>query len=257
MNSKEIFKLIDDGANFYCHQLGNASHMDYVRKDCYSMICSKPGQDGGTSIFDINIEHLSDEEAKAKINEIKAYNAHTWWSLCISDRIADMVWGKDRPFITKEQLEESDELYMAVLPLEYRSDRNLPDEIEIKPVTTLSEFGIWTEICNVVLHYGSPIIHPTNHFEICKNGIMNCYIGYYQGKPASVAAILNNGRISSLEFVATLEEYRRLGLAKALSQKAVEEAFMNGSDIVTTRAFVDAKNIYKSLGFQCYFNEER
>jgi ribosomal protein S18 acetylase RimI-like enzyme len=254
MNSKEIYKLIDDGANFYCRQLGNASHMEYVRKDCYSMIYPKTGEDGGTSIFDITIEHLNNEEAMAKINEIKAYNAHTWWSLCISNRIADLVWGKDRPILTAKQLEESDELCMAVLPDERLKDNKRQEGVEIKPVTKLAEFEVWADICNLVLHNELPIIHPINHYDICKNGIMNCYIGYYYGKPVSVAAILNNDRISSLEFVATLNEHRRLGLATALSQKAVEEAFMNGVEIVTTRAFADAKNIYKALGFKCYFN---
>ncbi|MDF2544582.1 MAG: hypothetical protein K0S47_4300 [Herbinix sp.] len=253
MNHLEIMKLIDDGANFYCRQLGNASHMEFVQNECYSMIYPKQGQEGGTSLFDVKLDHLTEEDVLQMIHEIKSKNVHTWWGLCLSDRIADYVWGIDRPILTPEQHENDEELYMALFPEEMSVYETYSNDIQIKPVTTIEEFGVWADICNLVLHGDYPIMHRVNHFEICKNGIMPCYLGYYQGEPVAVSAILNHSNISSLEFVATLPEYRRKGLAKALCQKAVEDAFANGSSIITTRAFADAKNIYKSLGFQCYY----
>ncbi|MFZ5354866.1 MAG: GNAT family N-acetyltransferase [Bacillota bacterium] len=253
MNSSEIMKLIDEGANFYCRQLGNASHMEFVNNGCYSMIYPKEGQKGGTSLFDVTLEHLNDEEAVQKINEIKALDVHTWWGLCLSDRIADLVWGKDRPILTPEQHEDDEELYMAIFPEEKTVYSKANDQISVKQVLTIDEFSIWADICNSVLHDGYPIMHRINHFDICKNGIMPCYIGYYEGKPAAVSAILNNNGVSSLEFVATLDGFRKKGLARALCQTAVEEAFAKGSKIITTRAFADAKNLYKSLGFKIYY----
>jgi hypothetical protein len=62
------------------------------------------------------LEHLSDEEASQKIAEIKALNVHTWWGLCVSDRIADLIWGRDRPVLTPEQHENDEEVYMAIFP---------------------------------------------------------------------------------------------------------------------------------------------
>ncbi len=81
MNNAEVMKLIDDGANFYCRQLGNASHMEFINTGCYSIIRPKAGQKGGTSIFDVTLDHLSDEGAVQKINEIKAMKEHTWWAM--------------------------------------------------------------------------------------------------------------------------------------------------------------------------------
>lgn len=204
MNNSEIMKLIDEGANFYCRQLGNASHMEFVNNGYYSMIYPKKGQDGGTSIFDVTLEHLNDNEAIEKINEIKVLNVHTWWGLCPSDRIADLIWGKDRPVLTQEQHENDEEFYMAIFPKEKPTYEKANNDITIKPVTSVGEFIIWADICNSVLHGSYPIMHRVNHFDICKDGIMPCYIGYYQGKPAAVSAILNNNGVSSLEFVATL-----------------------------------------------------
>lgn len=253
MNNSEIMKLIDDGANFYCRQLGNASHMEYTNNDCYSMIYPKANQEGGTSLFNIRLEHLNDEEALQKINEIKALNVHTWWGLCQPDRISDLIWGKDRPILTLEQHENDEEVYMAIFPEEKTVYSILNDDITVIPVATVDEFNIWADICNSVLHGGYPIINRVNHFDICKNGIMPCYIGYYQGKPTAVSAILNNNGVSSLEFVATRADFRKKGLARALCQTAINGAFANKSKIITTRAFVDSKYLYKSLGFKTYF----
>jgi predicted GNAT family acetyltransferase len=253
MNNSEVMKLIDDGANFYCRQLGNASHMEFVNNGYYSMIYPKEGQKGGTSLFNVTLEHLNDDEALEKINEIKALKVHTWWGLCLSDRIADLIWGKYRPVLTPEQHEEDEEFYMAMFPEEKPTYEKTNEDITIKPVTTVDEFCIWADICNSVLHGNYPIMHRINHFDICKDEIMPCYIGYYQGTPAAVSAILNNKSISSLEFVATLDDFRKKGMARALCQKAVDDAFANGSKIITTRAFADAKNLYKSLGFKIYF----
>lgn len=253
MNKVEVLKFINDGANFYCRQLGNATHMNFIDNGYYSMIYPKHGQVGGTSIFNIRLDHFSDAEVIQKVNEIKSKNVHTWWGICLSDRLSDFIWGKDRPKLTPEEHENAEELNMALLPedkLEYCPPNN---KIIIKQVTTLDEFGIWTDICNLVLHNSFPIIHNINHFELNKNNIMTCYIGYMDGQPAAVSAILNNDDVSSLEFVATLESYRYHGLARALCEKSVHDAFLNGSKIITTRAFKEAKNLYKSIGFKTYF----
>jgi ribosomal protein S18 acetylase RimI-like enzyme len=56
-----------------------------------------------------------------------------------------------------------------------------------------------------------------------------------------------------LEFVATLPEFRRKGLARAVSVKAVRDVFANGAKIVTLRAFYPAIQLYQSMGFQIYY----
>jgi GNAT superfamily N-acetyltransferase len=253
MDTKQIIKYIDDGANFYCRQLGNASHMEFKNNGIYSIISPKKGEEGGTSLFDVTLDHLSDEEASQKIDEIKALNVHTWWGLCVSDRIADLIWGKDRPVLSPEQQENAEEVYMAIFPEDKPVDNVFDEAIRVKPVMSLDEFGTWADICNAVLHDGYPIMHRVNHFHLCEERIMPCYIGFYNDKPAAVCAILNNDVISSLEFVATLSDYRKKGLARALTITAINDAFDNGSIIITTRAFAEAKNLYKSLGFKLYY----
>jgi ribosomal protein S18 acetylase RimI-like enzyme len=64
---------------------------------------------------------------------------------------------------------------------------------------------------------------------------------------------MNNNGVASLEFVATLNEYRRKGLARTVCIAAIRDAFANGTKIITTRAFHPASLLYQSLGFKIYY----
>lgn len=254
MNNTEIMRLIDRGANFYCRQLGNAAHMEFRRLEHFSMINPKPGEPGGTSIFDVDLENLNDRDAAAVIREIKALNVHTWWGLCSSERIHRLIFGAPSPNLSAEEHENDEETYMALFPDEKPAYPQVQENgIGVTKVETRDEFTRWADICNAVLHDNYPILHPKNHYEICREGILRCYLASYHGEPAGTAAILVNAGMDSLEFVATLPRFRKLSVAWAVCQTAVDAAFRDGAEVITVRAFREAKNLYKTIGFKVYF----
>lgn len=250
MERVEICKHIDDGANLYLRLLGDAEHMEYSDNGYYSIIKPKNGQEGGTSLFNIRLEHLSDEELKEKINEIKELNLHTWWGFGLSERMLNAIFGEKRPAPIPEPNDE--EACMAMLSKEKLLYEEITMPITVKKVDNAEDFKLWANISNKILHGGYPLMHPENHYHLCQSGVMPCYIAYYNGIAASVCSIINNKNISSLEFVATIDEYRRKGLARAVCITAIDEAFKNGSKIITLRAFASAKKLYKALGFKIY-----
>lgn len=250
MKISEINKHIDDGANFYLRVLGDAEHMEYIDNGYYSIIRPKSGQEGGTSLFNLRIENLPDEELKEKINEIKELNLHTWWGVGLSERMLNAIFGENRPVRVPEPNDE--EANMAMLSKEKPQYEKVALPITVKKVDNAEDFKLWANISNTVLHGGYPLIHHKNHYHLSQNGVMPCYIAYYNGIPASVCSIINNKDISSLEFVATIEEYRRKGLAKAACTTAIDEAVKNDSKIITLRAFAGAKKLYQTIGFKIY-----
>jgi ribosomal protein S18 acetylase RimI-like enzyme len=253
MENAEIMKLVDSGAQFYCRQLGNASHMEFERRNHYSIIYPKPGEEGGTSVFDVTLEDLDDAKATEVIDEIKSLNVHTWWGLCISDRDFRLITGKARPIVSDQEHENDEELYMALFPEEKPAYPQTAESVAtVTRVMASEDFAPWADICNSVLHGGYPIIHRANHYEICRTGLMSCYLAYLEGEPAGTAAILDDEGIASLEFVATLPQFRKRGIASSLCQRAVDDAFLAGAKVITTRAFQPAKNLYKSMGFRVY-----
>jgi ribosomal protein S18 acetylase RimI-like enzyme len=251
----DVMRLIDRGANYYCRQLGNAAHMVFEQHPRYAMIYPKPGEQGGTSIFDVTLEDLDDVAAAVVIAEIKSLHTHTWWGLCFSDRIYRLVFGQPQTVLSREEHENDEEIYMAIFPEEkpvYLAEAE--PVCEITRVTSGEEFAAWTDVCNLGLHDNYPIIHRVNHYAICRQGIMTCYLASVQGEPAGTAAILNDHGVASLEFVATLPPFRRRGIARAVCQRAVEDAFLCGAQVITTRSFKPAKKIYAGLGFGVYYS---
>jgi ribosomal protein S18 acetylase RimI-like enzyme len=125
-------------------------------------------------------------------------------------------------------------------------------DLKINRVKTAEDFKIFANLTNLVLADGYQDIHPINHYRWCATEKLAAYIGYSNGEPASVAAILNNDGVASLEFVETLEKYRRNHFAEAVCVEAINSAFENGAKIITLRAFDPARRLYEKLGFETY-----
>lgn len=250
MNLQEICRHIDEGSNYYLRTLGNAEHMEYLDNGRYSIVRPKAGQEGCTALFDIRLEHLSDEAMKEQIQEIKKLNLHTWWGIGISEKMLRAVYGENSPLPATFTNEE--EGCMAMLFDEIPPVKEEISPFTVRKVTTPDDFEIWAGICNRILHNNYPMLHPVNHFALCKEDVMSCFIAYDNDVPASVCSIIYNKGAASLEFVCTLKEYRLKGLAKAVCIAAIQEAFSKGSEIITLRALPDVKGIYRKMGFKLY-----
>lgn len=250
MTEKEIIKYIDDGANFYISLFGNAEHMEIVEKEFYSYVKPKTDEHGITFIYNVRLENLSIERQKEIIGEIKALRMPVWFDLAASDELFYLFFGKEKTH-GQTVFSDNDEVYLALLPNE-KPDYKTSNK-KIVRVQTTDEFVVWTKINNDILAGGYPDMHPIYHYPLCQNGLMKCYIIYDNNTPVAVAAVLDNNGVASLEFVATVPEMRRKGYAKAICEKAVNDAFLEGANIVTVRAInAAACKLYQAIGFIAY-----
>jgi hypothetical protein len=150
MERTEICKHIDDAANFYLQLLGDAEQMEYIDNGYYSIIQPKCGQAGGTSLFNIRLEHLSNDELKQKVNEIKELNLHTWWGFGLSERMLTAIWGEKRPEPLPEPNDE--EVCMTMLPEEKPVYEEIDMPIIVKKVDNVKDFSLWANINNKIMH---------------------------------------------------------------------------------------------------------
>jgi ribosomal protein S18 acetylase RimI-like enzyme len=247
MTESEIIKYVNDGAIYYLQLFGKATHMEYINNGYYSYIRPKGNEQGVSFVFDVKIENLSKKEQTEKIDEIKKLNMPIWWDLPISENLYKLIFGKEKP----KGSADDEELYMAILPNEKPNNKILP-ETDIKKVDSKELFKMWAKITNDN-NNGYQDIHPENHFHLCEDGLMDCYICFKNGLAVSTATIMNNNGIASLEFVATVPEYQKKGFATLICIYAVNEAFYNRAKIITVRAINPfAKKIYSSIGFRIY-----
>ena len=171
----------------------------------------KKGEHGIKFVYDIRINHLAIEQQKEIVAEIKALGMPVWLDLLASDKLHNLFFDKDKVH-GQTVFADNDEVYLALLLDEKPNYTTSSDKI-IK-VKTADEFALWAKITNDLLSGGYPDMHPVYHYPLCQGGVMNCYILYKNHTPAAVATIMDNNGVASLEFVATIPEMRRQGLAK-------------------------------------------
>jgi ribosomal protein S18 acetylase RimI-like enzyme len=245
MTDKEILGYINDGANYYVSLFGKAEHMNCVEKDNYSYVFPKDGEKGIRFVYNVKIDGLEEKRQKEVIEEIKLLNMPVWWDL----KTIKKLFGKEKMIGTVHD----EELYMAIFPETkpiYRVE--LPD-VFIKKVDTPELFGIWAKYVNDILSNGYPDMHPEYHYNLCRDGLMDCYLCFVNDMPVSSATIMDNCGNASLEFVATKSEYRQKGFAKHICSHTICETFLRGAKIITVRAInLEAKELYKKLGFKIY-----
>lgn len=250
MTEKEILAHINDGANYYIRMFGKAEHMETIHKEFYSLVQPKENEQGISIIYNVHIEDLPLEKQKELVAEMKALSMPIWLDLLSSDQVFSLIFGKDKVH-RQTEFADDDEIYMALLP--HEKTESLIHTEKIVKVQSAEEFATWAKLSNDILANGYPHMHPIYHYPLCRDGILKCYILYHQGIPVSVASIMDNNGIASLEFVATIPEMRRQGFARAVCDKAVEEAFLDGAKIVTLRAIdAVAGKLYQTIGFGAY-----
>lgn len=243
MTGKEIIGYINDGANYYVSLFGKAEHMNCIEKMNYSYVFPKEGEKGISFVYDVKIDDLDDDKKRNIIQEIELLKMPVWWDLkSIKKIFPEKIIGTI----------DDEELYMAVLP-EDNISKNELQNVLIKTVDNKELFKIWANHVNNILNNGYPDIHPEYHYNLCENKLMDCYLCFVNDVLVSSATIMNNNGIASLEFVATNSEYRKKGFAKHICIHAISESFLNGAKIITLRAVnVEAKNLYKKIGFKIY-----
>ncbi|MDE6388056.1 MAG: GNAT family N-acetyltransferase [Lachnospiraceae bacterium] len=122
-----------------------------------------------------------------------------------------------------------------------------------REVQTKEDFERWVDVVNTALH-GWKMIDADHYYVWVKQENIRIYLAEIDGVPVSTAATIQTGNTASLEFVSTLEAYRRKKAALALSSKALENLFACGVENVTLSGSCEAVALYEKLGFRACFH---
>ena len=214
----------------------------------------KEGEKGPSLAFHINLDEQEwERELPALIEGIKAGRVPSRWIVTPDDLPGDLI----------ERLESvgfqnlsagGTEPGMLLYEHEFRSCLSLGDTMRIKRVRTREEMKIWVDVVNTALH-GWEMIDAEHYYVWVEREDIRLYLCEMDGVAVSTAATIRTGDVASLEFVSTLEEYRRRGAAAAVSSRALEELFADGVRAVTLSGAEEALVLYKNLGFnECFEN---
>ena len=218
-------------------------------------ILPKPGEKGPSLAFNIRLEP---ETAEAKIREyrkgIDEGKVPGIWLITPDSTPDHLVSILERNGF-KNLSSESDEPEPGML-LKRNDFRPYPKSKGIvgRKVRSKEDFGTWIDIVNTALH-GWEMIDAKNYDPWLENGVYDFYLAEIDGVPVSTVATIRSGDTASMEFVSTLNGYRRRKAAITLSTLALEELFANGAKTVTLSGSVEAVALYQKLGFHpCFHN---
>ena len=92
-----------------------------------------------------------------------------------------------------------------------------------------------------------------HHLPLMETGRIHAHVLYADEHPVSAAVTMEKDGVASLEFVASLPGFRRMGYAEAVCRLAMADAWTRGAALITVRAVNPAvARLYERLGFRAY-----
>ncbi|WP_372997167.1 GNAT family N-acetyltransferase [Lutispora sp.] len=128
-----------------------------------------------------------------------------------------------------------------------------PEKIIVKRVEDSKSFEYWIHILNNALFVEPCLWIKSNdfaHLQQLNNLIL--YVAYYDGDPAGISSACFDNEAADINFVATLDGYRKKGVATAAIHKALKEMQQMGIKIATLTGEYSAKPLYERIGFKTY-----
>lgn len=221
-----------------------------------SWIMPKAGYNGPSLVFNIQLEEATAEtEIRKLIDGIHDKKVPSLWfvtpdsmpnniiSIMLQNGFENLSADSDEP-----------EPGMLLYKDDFQPYHMAENGIVCRKVQSKDDFRTWIDIVNTALH-GWEMIDADNYYTWFEKGVYDFYLGEIDGIPVSTAATIQSEDTASLEFVSTLQEYRRMKAAITISSKILSELFSNGVKTVTLSGAVEAVPLYKKLGFHsCFHN---
>ncbi len=218
-----------------------------------SWIIPHKGEKGPSLAFRI---HLNEEnvksELKSLIQGIRKGEVPQMW-IVTPDATPDNIIEIMERNGFKNLSEDGDEPAMLLHKEDFRPYREENSRITCRKISTMEDFRSWIDVVNTALH-GWDMIDAEHYFTWVISEHIKIYLAEIDGVAVSTCATIQNGNTASLEFVSTLEQYRRKKAAALLSSRAIADLLNNGAETVTLGACGDAVHLYRGLGFKKYFS---
>ena len=253
VNKKKAEKIVSNYYHYY------KSFADSGIIDCHegtvSWIIPKEGKKGPSLGFGIHLDEENVEtEIKKLVEEIRAKKAPENWVItpdCTPNNIVEIL--KENGFCNMATDDSEPEPGMLLNRNQFQPYSLSDDSIVCRKVQTKEDFRLWIEIVNTALH-GWEMIDAENYYVWVENENIDLYLGEIDSIPVSTAATIRYGDMASLEFVSTLEEYRRKKVASVVCSIALTDLFESGVEDVTLSACGESVCLYEKFGFERYFN---
>lgn len=221
-----------------------------------SWIVPCKGEKGPSIAFRVHLsEENADTELRDLIRGIREGKVPQIWHVtpdAAPDYIIDMM--KKNGFQDLSEGAAEPEPTMLLHKKDFIPCEEAGSSVICRKVSSKEDFRLWIDVVNTALH-GWDMIDADHYFTWVESEHINIWMAEIDGTAVSTCATIQNDNTASLEFVSTLEEYRRRKAAASLCSRAVDDLLHNGVETVTLGACGHSASLYEGLGFQrCFHN---
>ncbi len=128
----------------------------------------------------------------------------------------------------------------------------IPDKITVRRVEGPEMFEQWVEIVNTAL-FGKELMKSTDFPHLTQQEALRLYLVYWEGRSVGTCLSFSNQDTADINYVATLREYRKRGVATAAIVTALSQVRQAGTRVATLSGEAAAMPLYEQLGFKKYF----
>jgi GNAT superfamily N-acetyltransferase len=248
MNLQYYYDVIDAVISLYWKTLSRARGMIlYIDDISYVMAKDRKGPE---RIFDV---HLDPDTIQERLDEImdliKAQVIPNTFLLSPKSSPPDIA-----SILVERGFEiDTSGLCMAMDLSELENIKRYGGPISVCEVDDVDTFQQWVHIAFTAL-IGSELMSIDQLCDIFCLPDTHFYLASMNGIPASTCMTISSGEIADLDWVATLEPYRRQGLATSVITKALIDLHDAGVKTVSLRAEPAGISFYKRIGFKAYCN---
>jgi Acetyltransferase (GNAT) domain len=140
---------------------------------------------------------------------------------------------------------------LMVTPAELKRTASPPD-LKVKVAESAEEVSVFqrtlAEGMSGIHHLDLPTpIRPSSPE-------MTCYVGFVGGNPVATAVLYTHRRLAGIYAVATVNQARRRGYGRALTQRAAEDGFHAGCPLSFLQASEMGRPVYLAMGYRWQFD---
>lgn len=252
--TKKKSDLLISNYYHYYHAFARSGIVD-IHEGSVSWMMPKEGEKGPSLAFRVHLEEeTAEQELQTLIAGIRAKTVPQLWHITPDATPNNIIEIMERNgFKDLSACAPQPEPTMLLRKKDFHPYLPAAGNIVCRRVQTREDFQAWIHVVNTALH-GWDMIDAENYYTWVESDDISIYLGEIDGNPVSTAATIQNGDVASLEFVSTLEEYRRKKVASTVCSRAIQELWDKGVKAVTLGACGESVPLYKGMGFQSYFN---
>jgi len=253
MTKQQICEEIALGSERYLQLFKYSPNLIYINRDI-EFITAPPGNKGPFFVFRVNIDcENAEEKMDNYIAEIHNRNIPPLWILTPSstpENIDEIMLSKGFSDVTDWKKPE----YGMALFTENLVSKTPPliPDFEYLQVKTEEELEAFMNIENTA-GIGWNLLNLEEYSGWLKRNDISFYLACLNGSPVTTLAIINHGNCASIEFVSTLEKYRKHSVAYSLCVNVLNQLKQEGIELVTLRSSYEGVNLYRKLGFVPYY----